>query len=208
MLYLYDNAIVADLRNSFNDEYSRIFVKAVDPEAGISIAAQLQNDNISFPLICVVRSNEYSVDTELTNFSMMHRGVPSVFDKKNNIIYQEQSIPIKLSYTLTVICTNTADADELSRELIYKYNDMYYVSIELPYEDKRKIRFGLQLDTSSTIDRESGFVDYLSDGKLYEVRIPLTCIGARLFSYKPVKLRNFQYHVEPYTSAQINKILH
>lgn len=202
MLYLYDNAIVDDLKSSFSSEYSDIFVKAVDPGISIPIAAQLQDDNISFPLICVIRQSDYQIDTQLRNFTAMHKGVVTVFDKENNLLYHEKSIPISLRYVLTIVGTDTAQVDELVRELIFKYTDMYFCRITLPYESDRQIRFGVEIDVDSSIERNSGVVERYSDGTLYETQIPLITRGCRLFSYTPVKLRNVQYDIEAYSKQQ------
>lgn len=206
MLYLYDDAIVDDLKESFDEQYSSIFVKAVEPASAIPIAAQLQDDDISFPLLCVVRNPEYSIDSELTNFTAMNRGVATVFDKDNNLIYKEKSIPITLDYSITVVSTNTADVDELTRELIFKYRSMYFCEISLPYESTRKLRFGLELVNDATIERNSGYVDMLSDGQLYETQIPLSTRGCRLLSYTPVKLRNVQYEIGAYDKSQVDRL--
>ena len=84
MLWLYDESIAEDLRRSFNTAVIQPYVKVIDPDVNLSIAAQLQDDNISFPIICVVRNSDYQVDTDLTNFTAMHTGVATVFDNKTN----------------------------------------------------------------------------------------------------------------------------
>ena len=148
MLWLYDNAIADDLRESFNsDENGNApFVKVIDPDVGIPLAAQLQNDQIHFPVVCVVRSPDYQIDTSLSNFTAMHKGSLAGYDSNTNELYYEKSIPIELKYTITILHTNTTDIDEIVRELLFKYNDMYFLTIKAPYEAKRKIRFGFEYD--------------------------------------------------------------
>ena len=206
MLYLYDNAIVKDLKSSFTMDYSNIIVKAVEPSTSISIAAQLADDEISFPIICVVRDSDYTIDTDLTNFTAMHKGVPAVFDNTTNMIYMEKSIPIDIGYKICILCTNTADCDELSREIIFKYTHMYFLQMDLPYESERKMRFGIQIDASASIEKVSGVSQALSDGQLYEVDIPIKCFGVRLLSYTPVKLKNMNYETEVYSREQFNRL--
>lgn len=203
MLYLYDHAIVEDLQESFSSDYEHMFVKAVEPATSISIAAQLQDDNIRFPFICVVRSADYQIDSDLTNFTAMKKGIATVFDSKNNMLYHEKSIPVRLSYTLTCVGTDTAQIDELVRELIFKYSSMYFLRIQLPYESDRHLRFGIEVDASQSIERNSGVVESLASGTLYETQIPLKTYGCRLISYTPVKLRNFQYEIEAYGPNQL-----
>lgn len=192
MLYLYDNAIVDDLKQSFNPGMSGSpVVKAVDDEGLIAIAAQIQNDEITFPIVAVVRG-DYKIDTNRTNFTLMHKGVAKVFDNETNMLYYEKAIPIELGYTLTVLTTNSADMDELVRELIFKYTSMYFLSIRLPYESDRIMRFGIRLNTDAEIERESGTAEYLQNGRIYQTLIPLSLDGAMLFHYTPAKLTNFE----------------
>lgn len=195
MLYLYDKAICDDLRRSFNPEnVPDPTVRVVDPEGIIDIAAQLQEDRIKFPILSVYRNPEIPVDTDRANFTRMHKGMMTRFDNANNILYAEKIIPIKLSYQLTALATNTADTDEILRELMFKYLQMYFLVIRLPYEDDRKVRFGIRIDFES-VQRKTSTVDYIKSGKLYEVALPLIVEGAVMVDYTPVKLRRSQPEV-------------
>ena len=164
MLWLYDESIADDLRKSFNTSEIHPYVKVIDPDVNLSIAAQLQDDNISFPLICVIRDSNYQIDTDLTNFTAMHKGVATVIDTETNNIYYEKSVPIKLGYSLNIIGTNTIDVDELVKELLFKYSDMYFLTIRLPYEGERKLRFGIELDRQGSIEKQSGVVEMIAEG--------------------------------------------
>lgn len=189
MLYLYDKAICDDLRRSFNpDAVPDPAVRVIDPEGIIDVAAQLQEDRIKFPVLAVYRNPETPVDTSRTNFTRMHKGMLTLFDNKTNTLYTEKILPIKLSYQLTALATNTADIDEILRELMFKYLNMYFLVIKLPYEDPRKIRFGISIDFEG-ITRKTSTVDFLKSGKLHEVALPLNVEGAVLVDYTPIKLR-------------------
>ena len=74
---------------------------------------------------------------------------------------------------------------------------MYFVTFELPYECKRKVRFGIRIDTDKEISSKSGVIEYLGEGTLYESIIPLKCDGCVLVSYTPAKLQRSMYNVEP-----------
>lgn len=197
MLYKYDNAIVDDLKRSFNPEnIPDPVVSVVSPDQIIGLAAQLQNDSIKLPLIALTRNQE-QIDSSRTNFTSMHRGVATVIDNETNELYHEKVIPITLSYNLTIITSNTADMDEMIRELMFKYINMYFLTIKLPYESNRKIRFGVSLSKDSEIDRTSGVSEYRSEGKLYQSILTLNCEGAVLVSYTPVKLKRLEYEIDP-----------
>ena len=196
MLYLYDSAIVEDLKRSFNSyNVDNPVVKVIDPEGIIQLAAQIQNDEITFPIVAVSRDPDTPIDTDRFNYVRAHRGVANVFDTKTNNIYYERMIPIELGYHLTVLTTNTADMDELIKELMFKYLNMYFLTISLPYESKRKMRFGVVCDFEG-IERSSSTLEYLESGRLYQSIIPLRCEGAVLLSYTPAHLRRLETEVE------------
>lgn len=199
MLYNYDNALAKDLENSFN---SSICVKVVDAEKGIDLAAQAENDEISFPLVLLTRYPDAPIDKNRYNFTRAHKGVATVIDKEKNELYFEKAIPVDLKYDLTILTTNTADRDELVKELIFKYTSMYFVSMDLPYESTRKIRFGVSVDVESEISNKSGVLDYLDSGTVYQSIIPLRCEGCVMLSYTPVKLKRSQLEVQPLYKGQ------
>lgn len=197
ILYLYDTAICEDLQKSFNPHNAENpFVRVVSPEQVIGIAAQIQNDEISFPIVAITRDEDTPIDRERMNFTRAHKGVHSVLDTKTNNLYYEKAIPIKLSYSLTILTTNTADMDELIRELLFKYINMYFLTIQLPYECNRKVRFGVSIQSDSEIQRSSGNLEYIESGKLYQSIIPLTCEGCVLVSYTPAHLKRSAYEIE------------
>lgn len=197
MLYLYDEAISEDLEYSFNPNHvDNPQVKVISPEGAINVVAQAQSDQLSFPVVILTREPDTPIDYERTNFARLHRGVACVFDKVTNEYYNEKVIPVDLRYKLTVLTTNTVDMDEIVKELLFKYTQMYFSTIKLPYESKRKVRFGIVLDPNSSIQRDSGTAEYLSAGTLYQTIIPLKVEGAVLVHYTPVKLKRMEFEVE------------
>lgn len=206
MLYLYDAAIAKDIKASFADEAGNSEVKVVDPQAAVNILAQIQDDNVKFPAVVLTRDPVYSIDNQRSNFTAMHRGVLTVMDTDTNKLYYEKVIPIRLKYNLTILGTNTADVDELTKELLFKYLQMYYLSIRLPYEADRVIRFGISVTAESEIQQSSGSFDYLEAGKLYQTVLPLVCEGCVLVSYTPVRLKHVGFeHVIPVQHDYIEK---
>lgn len=203
MLYLYDEAIIEDLRRSFNPQaVPNPAVSVVDADTIVNIAAQLQDDNISFPLVSVYRKSDIQIDTERQNFTRRHKGVCTVVDHKTNNLYYEKMIPVKFSYEITTLCTNAIDQDELTRELLFKYSDMYFLTIQLPYESDRKMRFGLAIDEGAGIERKSGIVEYLSSGALYQTTITLNVEGGVLLEYTPMHLKRTEYDIKALTQSQ------
>ncbi len=203
MIYLYDRAIARDLSNSFKPEdVDDPRVVVVDTEAVIGLAAQIQNDNIQFPVVALSRNPNTPIDKDRMNFTRLHKGVQAVLEEETNNLYYEKAVPIDLRYAITVLTTNTVDMDEIVKELLFKYTDMYFLTMELPYEAKRKVRFGVVLDPDSNVERSSGTVEYLTAGQLYQTIIPLKVEGAVLVSYTPAHLRREVHEVKAVTRTQ------
>lgn len=197
MLYLYDKAICSDLEQSFTDEYNNSVVKVVAPENIVSLAAQIKSDEVPFPLVAISRDPDTPIDTSRTNFTWMHQGVQTVIDLETNLIYNEKVIPVKLGYHMTVLATNTVDMDELVKELLHKYMTMFFLHIDLPYESKRRIRFGVEIDPDSSVESMSAYREYVESGKLYQTIIALRCTGCVQVLYTPQKLVRTSYEIDP-----------
>lgn len=186
MVYLYDNSLCEDLKRSF---HKSVTVVMNSEETVMDLAAQLENDEISFPLVAVTRQ-PYSVNKDLCNFTRRHTGIPASYDDKEGKVYYEKAIPINLSYQITVLTSNQADMDEMIRELLFKYSEMYFLTIKLPYESNRKMRFGIMFDPEADIDQSSGSTEANKSGKIYQSIITLKCQGCNLFTYSGVRVRN------------------
>lgn len=115
-------------------------------------------------------------------------------------------MPIKLGYSLNIIGTNTVDVDELVKEILFKYSDMYFLTIRLPYEGERKLRFGIEFDRQGSIEKRSGVVEMINEGKLYETAIPLQTRGVRLITYTPKHLKTFDYNITALSPDQFKKL--
>ena len=184
MLYLYDRSLIDNLKASLTEEANQnVFL--TDAENYQGILAQIQEDTITYPLILLHRDDDTQINTELMNFTRYRFGVPCVFDTKTNNVYYERALPVDVNYTLRILSTNVADTDELSRELFYKYISMYYLTIRVPYESDRKIRFGVQVDMDYGIKKESGSFDYIASGALYQATIHLKTSGCVYLTYTP-----------------------
>lgn len=202
MIYLYDNAIVDNLVGSFNqDDTQGAVVKVVSPDDVLGLVAQAKEDQINFPVVALIRDPDSgSIDTTRVNFTQMVKGTQAMMDTDTNMIYNERAIPIKLSYSMTVLATNTIDIDEIVRELVFKYTKMYFLTITLPYEVKRQIRFGISIDREKDIERSSGNAEYLQKGSLHQAIIPLKCDGAVMVHYTPAHLRRTQIEYDMVTA--------
>lgn len=184
MLYCYDQAICNDLKSCLSSFCSDT-VKVIDSESIIELVAQIKEDKIKLPLVYLTRNTPVEIDNRRTNYTHIHKGCPCVIDKSNNMIYNEKAIPVNLKYTITIVTSNRADMDEMVREILFKYSDYYFLSIKVPYESKRTIRFGITCPKDSDIETSSSTSDYLTKGTLYQTLIPLVCEGAVELQYTP-----------------------
>lgn len=190
MLWIYDQAIVEDLKKSFNtNNVPNPAVSVIDPDHAIDLAAQVQDDKIKFPIVALTRQPSVPIDNSLRNFTKTKKGIITTFDNDTNMLYSERSMPVKLSYELSAFATNQADIDEIIRELLFKYSSMYFLTATVPYESKRKIRFGVVADTGTGIEIASAASAYISEGKLYASSIILNCEGCVIVHYVPRKMR-------------------
>lgn len=190
MFWVYDNAIVSDLTNCIDpDGGANNTVKMIDDTGIMGILAQIQEDKVNFPAVFISRHAETPADPSRFNFTRLHKGIPAAFDPETNNLYLEKALPIQLKYDLHVLTTNTADRDELIRELLFRYSQMYYITIQVPYESKRNIRFGISINPDTSISRKSGTSEYIESGTLYESIIELECQGAVLLDYTPRHLQ-------------------
>lgn len=151
---------------------------------------------MTYPAVILTRDPDTPIDTNRINFTRIHRGQVSVLDKETNNLYFERTLPIDLKYALTIITTNVVDMDEIVKEILFKYTSMYFITMQIPYESNRQIRFGITVDNSSGIQRKSSTSEYLAEGKLHQTIIPLKCEGCVLISYTPQKVKRFAYEKE------------
>lgn len=190
MLWIYDEAIVKELSDCIDPSGGmNNTVKVMGEDGTMGVLAQLQEDKIKFPAIFLERSGDTPLDPKRYNYSRLHKGVPAMIDPKTNNLYMEKAVPIQLHYNVHILTTNTTDMDELTKELLFKYSSMYYITAEVPYETKRHIRFGVAINPDTSISKKSGFSDYVDSGKLYESIIELECQGAVMISYTPRHLQ-------------------
>lgn len=190
MIYLYDNALVDDLKRTIDpDGGANPNVVCITIDNYQSTLAQMQEDKITYPIILIVRDDDIPVKTELLNFTRYKFGVPATMDVKTNQIYYERALPIDLRYTLQILSTNVADRDEIAREIFFKYESEYFLHIDTPYEVKRRIKFGIQVDRSFGIKNDSSVSEYLSEGKIYTSTMELLTDGCVMLHNTPRHLK-------------------
>lgn len=200
MIWIYDNAIVKDLKEDLGDN-----VAVLDPDQALQVIALLQEDKIKFPIVALSRDDNFQLDNTRMNFTRLHTGVPAGFDDKTNTIYHEQWLPINLQYNVTVMAANQADADEIVRELLFKYINQYFITVETPYEVKRQIRVGLTIHPDEEIQWTHNPSAYIENGTLISGQFVLYVEGAVLLSYRSSHLQSLDYDLELARDRKLRK---
>lgn len=127
MFYLYDTALVEDLRSILDD--NRIHI--TPPDQVFRVVGELEDDTIEMPMISVVRSG-----TSLGNSQHSMRftgGLLSINELtlENNKI---QAIPIQINYLLDVWTKHREENDNIVRELIFYYMTHPTLTVKIPYK--------------------------------------------------------------------------
>ena len=178
MIYLYDNALVDDIKRTLDpDGGANPNVLCITIDQYQSVLAQLQEDKISYPVILLVRDDDMPIKKDGINFTRAKFGVPVGIDPVTNLVYYERAVPVDLRYTMQILSTNVADRDEIARELFFKYESEYFLHIELPYEIKRRLRFGVKVDKDFGIQNSSGTSQYIEKGSIYQSTIEILTDG-------------------------------
>lgn len=186
MLWAYDEAICKDLADCINPSGKmNSTVKMLGDDGIMGVLAQIEEDRVTFPAIFLSRHRDTPLDPSRFNFTRLHKGVPAAYNSETNTLYMERMAPIELKYDMHVLTTNTSDMDEVTRELLFRYSSMYYITMEVPYESKRKIRFGIGIHPDTSISQKRGQTEYVESGRLFESIMELECQGAVLLSYTP-----------------------
>lgn len=178
MIYLYDNAFVDDIKRTLDpDGGANPNVLCITIDQYQSVLAQLQEDKITYPLILLIRDDDMPIKKDGINFTRAKRGVPVGIDPVTNMVYYERAVPVDLRYTMQILSTNVADRDEIARELFFKYESEYYLHIDLPYEIKRRLRFGVHVDKDFGIQNSSNASQYIEKGSIYQSTIEILTDG-------------------------------
>ena len=112
MLYLYDKVIVDKFKKLFND--NRISIQP--PENAIRYTAQLEDDNVNFPLISLNRTN-WSIRGSDVNFAQSRTGVLNRVND-NGTLSVMKILPIRLDYQLDVYTVDKLSNDEIYRHTL------------------------------------------------------------------------------------------
>ena len=113
MIQIYDEAIVKKFQHLFND--TRITIQP--PENAIRYTAQLEQDDVTFPLISLNQTN-WSIRRGDLSFAQSRTGVLNRVNPDNSLSVMKV-IPIRIDYQLDIYTVNKVENHEIYRELVF-----------------------------------------------------------------------------------------
>lgn len=173
-VYRYDEAIISNFRSIFDD--SRIHILPV--ENAIRFTAQLQKDEVKFPLISTTRLG-WSIRSNDVNFSAKMTGGLHHKENNNTNIFA-QVIPIRIEYQLDLFTVDRQSGDELTRELVFYFYQNPTLTVKFPYKLNGEHHFNLYLD-DDVVDN-SDTIEHLNKGVLFRNTLTFYTDDANLFA--------------------------
>lgn len=173
MLYLYDKVIVDKFKKLFNDD--RITIQP--PENAIRYTAQLEDDNINFPLISLNRTN-WSMRSNDISFAQSRTGVLNRVNDDNTLSVMK-IIPIRMDYQLDVYTVDRLSNDEIYRELLFYFLSNPTLTVNIPYTLDTEHVFNLFFNAD--IVDNSDTVEHVNRGVLYRYTSTFYTDDAYLF---------------------------
>lgn len=172
----YDDAIIDKFRSIFNDD--TIYILPV--ENAIRFSAQLNRDNVRFPMISTTRLG-YSIRQSDVNYAAKMFGSFATRDGKDNNVFA-QSIPIRIEYQMDVFTVDRESCDAIVRELIFFF--MQHPTLVAHFEYGLDIDQNFNLFLNEEIVDNSDTVEHINNGVMFRNTLTFYTDDARLFRHK------------------------
>lgn len=177
MIYLYEEAIIEDLRYQLGD--SRVSI--IPPDTVFDTIADISgSDKIVLPLISLKRLgfslNEpnHNNPESLDGYKYSELGD----DGKINY-YQVQRIPISCRWQIDIISRTRLDNDNLVRELIFYYTNNPTLRVKIPYGLDKEHKFSINI--SQDFDDNSDIESHVNRGEYFRTTYVIECFDANLW---------------------------
>lgn len=192
MIYLYEEAIIADLRDQLGD--SRVSI--LPPDILFRSISDLSGDDqVILPLISLSRVG-YSFNEDPHNSPDTLDGSKFMEPTDNGTrYYQIQRIPITCRWQVDVISRSRLDNDNLVRELLFYYINNPTLRVKIPYGLNKEHKFNILINPD--IDDNSDIESHASRGEYFRTTFGITCNDANLWKVTnndPKKLK-IEYHI-------------
>lgn len=172
-VYMYDEAIVEDLRLLLNDD--RIHIVPVDNV--FRLIARLNEDNIEMPLISLTRTGWQLADNKPQ--MMKFDGALAGYDRRDNSLKRVQAIPIRIGYQLDVWTKTRKENDNILRELIFYYSTHPTLIVNIEYGLDITHDFNIFFDAD--IEDNSDIVEHRNRGEYFRQTVSIYTDDAYLW---------------------------
>lgn len=205
MIYLYENAIIDDLRYQLGD--SR--VSLLPPDILFRSIADLSGDDqVELPLISLSRIG-YSFNEEPHSSPETLDGTKIMeADEEGRMRFaQVQRVPITCRWQVDVISRSRLDNDNLVRELLFYYINNPTLKVMIPYGLNKEHKFSIWINPD--IDDNSDIESHASRGEYFRTTFGITCTDANIWKVttnSPKKLQ-IEYHIEEPTKEKLDVTL-
>lgn len=172
-VYIYDDAIVKDLRKITGDNRVTITVA----ENVYRVMAMLRNDEIKLPLVTLTRTS-WSITNERPH-SLKHTGLAVNYDELERFYTSMYVIPIRINYLMDIWTVDQRDNDNLLRELIFYYSVNPTLKVTVPYGLNLSHNFNILYDNE--IENNSDINQHIDTGEIRRQTISLYVDDAYLW---------------------------
>lgn len=179
----YDEGLLNYLKSALN--FPNI-VNAADSKAfDVSADKISEKVEVQMPMISFWRIANPLTHEGGGNFAMRHRGMRMSTDQEKGTAVAWRSLPVTLSYQLTIWSDRRSEVDDIYRELMmYLLTDNPHITIQLEGMDVPEEFYIHVVDTDTSTD-----VDSFSDrGRLYTQNIMIDIQDAQLIFSRNITL--------------------
>lgn len=177
MIYLYEEAIIEDLRYQLGD--SR--VSLLPPDILFRTIADISGeDQVRLPLVSLSRLG-YSFNEIPHNSPESLIGSTHTIPQKDGTIkyVQVQRLPITCRWQMDVISRSRKDNDNLVRELLFYYTNNPSLRVKIPYGFNQEHKFSIHINPD--IDDNSDIESHVNRGEYFRTTIGITCYDANIW---------------------------
>lgn len=176
--YLYDDAIVNNLREVIND--NRITITPVDNV--YNVIPYLDKDKFTLPLVTLARTS-WRIDSDNVNHSAKYEGALSEIScecKFHDInVKRAQFVPMRIGYSLDVWTKTRKENDEFIRELFWYYMTSPTLQVTVPYDLEFNHNFNIFIEPD--IEDNSDIAQQVNHGQYFRQTISLYTDDAKLW---------------------------
>ena len=176
--YLYDEAVIADLRRVVGD--NRISI--MPSQRAFDIIPRIDEDQFTLPLISLTRTG-WSIASNNVNHSAKYEGSLSKIEfdcsKRDYDIQRVQFVPMTISYAVDVWTRTREENGDIIRELYWYFMNSPTLTIKVPYNLDFDHHFNLFVE--SEIEDNSDIAQHLNTGEYFRQTINIWTDDAKLW---------------------------